>query len=319
MAFSTVSIAIDEILDTDFYPEVATKGNTNASLFKELLESLLNNFEIDIAATKMGVDTPITSIKTSALIIEDGTLLFTKSSPASILASLTLNGSNESVWMVDRITSNKSVSTVDLTASGATTLGSLSVTNDSVFGKNTDFTFSQVNEYEEVVVQMTYDIGTGYGLGTLNLTNASRKHIILTLDVTGETSIYNPGTTSWGGSLAGLKISLAVDSVSPALSGQSFTIQLGKIQTGGNQIFQSWTTFANLNTKFITLIPAISVPQPVAFGNSLPGAASTIKFSNDPLDSALSLYLTKLSDASGNNGVTVNRFITTSDRNMLYV
>lgn len=317
MAFTTVSIAIDEILDTDFYPEVAIKSNANFTLIADQIESLLNGFEIDIPSGKIGTDTPVNYIKVKNLVVEDGSILFTKTGPSQTLFGLSIDGSNESLMNVDKIVADTSVSTVNVTASGTTATQDLMVANDAAFSKSSSFIFSQSEEYEEAQIALTYQ--SGWAVGTINLTSASRRNIFLTLTINGELSIYNPGTSSWNGSLNGIKLLLKVDGTSPVERGQQFNIFLAKIVSGTTQIFQSWTTFANANTKYVYLYPDTSVGQSVAFGNNNPGDNPNIKFSNNALDSFIGLYATNLSDSSDNNGGTTNRFIIVSDRNMSYV
>jgi len=317
MAFNTVEIPIDEILDTDFYPEVATKSNANFALVKDQIEALLNGFEIDIAAGKIGVDTPVNTIRVKNLIVENGTVLFTKTGPSQTLFSVIIDGSNESLMNVDKLVADTSLTSAALTVTGASSTQTLTVSDDATFSKSSSFVFSQAEDYEETQVALTYD--SGWAVGTVNLTSASRRNIFLTLTINGELLIYNPGTSSWNGSLNGIKLYVKVDGTAPVEKGQQFNLFLAKILSGTTQIFQSWTTFANSNTKFVYLYPDTTTGQSVAFGNNNPGANPNIKFSNNPLDSFIGLYATVLSDSSDNNGVTTNRFIIIGDRNMNYV
>jgi len=179
MAFSPIQLPIEEILLTNFIPDIATISNANDIILKDKLEDLINQFEIDINTLSIGVDNPINSVKTNNILIENS-LLFQISPIGTIIARLEKDSNDESVFTVDNLNvSNQSqFEEVELnTLSVNTTLVSNSVETENLIIN------SQVVESKETVL---LDLVRGTSpttdaVSTLTLTSASKQNIFVKL------------------------------------------------------------------------------------------------------------------------------------------
>lgn len=226
MAFTPVEIPIQEILQTDFITDIGQIHNTNVLLLKDKIEDLLNTLEIDINGVTIGTDSPINSIKTVDLVLQDGGFIFQTGNPNDIIARLSKDVNDNSVFDVDFIDVD-----VEITAAHAT-FGTLSVGQGSSFN-SIDVTNllryngSIVESKETVSALLSKDLlSPTTAVATVTLTNTSKKNIYINL--VAEESLVS--TQVWNGSNFGtvteLILKLDFDASNPPLQNQSFTIHI---------------------------------------------------------------------------------------------
>jgi hypothetical protein len=71
MAFSPISLPIQEILLSNFVVDIATISNANDLILKDKVEDLINNLEIDLNGLSIGSDNPINYVKARTFIVQD--------------------------------------------------------------------------------------------------------------------------------------------------------------------------------------------------------------------------------------------------------
>lgn len=109
MAFSETDLAITSLLSTTFIGDMKTAINANNTLFKNSIESLINNLEIDLVNKYIGVDTPVAKIFSADEVISNSIVFKAgASSGASTIASLTQSG-GISTFLIDNVTMNKAL------------------------------------------------------------------------------------------------------------------------------------------------------------------------------------------------------------------
>lgn len=224
MAFSPVSLPIQEILLTNFVTDIATISNANDLILQDKLEDLLNNFEIDTNTLSIGTDNPINYVRAQSYIIQDTGFTFQTGSPAQIIARLEKNGSNESVLTVDRLNINVSSDQDDLVVNTATVNDSLTVDGTSTFTAPLEFTSSMIESKETVIAEVTL-VG-GVGEARLVLSSTSRKNIFVKLRATSGTEpnpVYTgPGTFA----VSAFELFIDFDQNNPPAQNSTFTIYL---------------------------------------------------------------------------------------------
>jgi hypothetical protein len=255
MAFTPISLPIQQILMTNFVTDIATITNANTLLLQAKLEDLINNLEIDTSTLSIGTTTPITYIKTQSVIIEDQSLVYQTGSPTPvIIASLTKNGSNESIFQVDRLITN-----IDASFS-AVTLNTLLLNTSAIFNGspvfNTPITInsSVIESKESIVSSLTWS-GTlaSPATTTVTLTSTSKQNIFITLQATAAptaNAVYNGASIAAG--INEFQIIFDFDLTSPPLPNTKFTIYIvDVIEASASSSITSPVQLATIPIKYI--------------------------------------------------------------------
>ena len=200
MPFTPISLPIQQILMTNFVTDIATISNANVILLQAKLEDLINDLEIDIATTSIGTTTPITSLKSQTVILQDTGLIYQAGSPTpTVIATLAKNISSESVLTVDHIVTNMTAGFDTITTNDITIANSATFTGTADFNAPVTINSSVVESKESVTANLTWAgvIGTPAET-TITLSNTSRQNIFLTLKAStapDPTPVYD-GTTA---------------------------------------------------------------------------------------------------------------------------
>ena len=254
MPFTPVALPIQQILMTNFITDIATITNANTLLIQAKLEDLINDLEIDIAGLSIGADNPINYLRAQSVIIQDQSLLYQTGSPTpTIIASLTKNISNESIFQADHLIAN-----IDA-AFDATTINNLVVNTTSVLNGSTTLNApvtinsSLIQSKENVTSNLTWD-GTisGAATATLNLTSTSRQNIFVTLKASASVpnSVYDG--TNIDPNISEFQLIIDFDSVSPPAANTVFTIYLvDVIESNASSSITSPVKLATIPIKLI--------------------------------------------------------------------
>jgi len=228
MAFSPVSLPIQEILLTNFVTDIATISNANSLVLKDKLEDLINNLEIDTTSLSIGTDNPISYVRAQSFVMQDTGFTFQTGSPAQVIAKLEKNVGLESILTIDRLNVNIAasidiVSATDITATGSLTAdaGAPTILNDSF-----QYT-AQIIESTEAVTATVTNQGTT-AEARITLTSASKKNILLTLNTVTSPAL-NYVYDGIGGFAAGLlrfALYIDFDVTNPPAQNSVFTITL---------------------------------------------------------------------------------------------
>jgi hypothetical protein len=239
MAFSPVDLPIQEMLQSDFIVDLATIHNSNVLLLKDKLEDIINNFEIDTNTISIGVDNPINSIKTQDIVIQGGGFVFQTGMPNQIIARLEKNGSDESVLTVDNLVVDSGISVSDVNVNSLTVNNSSTFTEDATFDGSI-ICNSQMVESKESVTVLVQRTGTtaSTAVGTLNLTNTSRKNIYVTLemdtDAVASTRVYDGTGSQFVSGINEFALSVDFDLNNPPVQNSSFTIYILNVTRSDN-------------------------------------------------------------------------------------
>lgn len=243
MAFTPVNIPVQEILETDFVVDLRVASNANALLLKDSIEDLINNLEIDVNTLSIGTDNPINYLRTDSIIIEDTGFVFQTGFPAQIIASLTKNGSNQSILNVDILTVDSNFQADALTSNSVVVADSL--TSNGILTLNAPLDVqSSVSESRESITAVLSD-NAGVAEATVTLTSTSRQNIYLTLDA--DASVYTGGGLVGG--ITDIRVIIDFDVTNPPVQNTEFTICLVNIKEQG----QSPTTsiISDINTALL--------------------------------------------------------------------
>lgn len=244
MAFSPVSLPIQEILLTNFVTDVATISNANDLLLQDKLEDLLNNFEIDTNTLTIGTDNPINYVRAQSFIIQDTGFTFQTGSPAQIIARLEKNGNGESVLTVDRLNINVSSDQDDIVVNTATVNDALVVDGTATFNAPVEITSASIESKETVILETT-DV-SGIGESRLVLSSTSKKNIFVKLRVSTAPDL-TPVYDGVGGFLvSSFELFIDFDQNNPPAQNSVFTIYLADVIENQSQtsIINDLTTSA---------------------------------------------------------------------------
>lgn len=179
MAFSPVSLPIQEILLTNFVVDIATISNANDLILKDKVEDLINNFEIDINALTIGTDNPINYVRAKTFIIQDTGFIFQTGSPSQIIARLEKNSSSESVLTVDRLNVNLIAGLEDLTVNTVIVNDAATFDGPTVANSSVEFKGASIESKETVTANL---VNTGTAAeARITLTSTSKKNIFVKL------------------------------------------------------------------------------------------------------------------------------------------
>lgn len=269
MAFTPITLQIEDILVTEFIPDAFTKVNSNFLELQGNFENLINDLQINVATGKIGETAPITSINTQNIILDSGTLVY-KNASAVQVASLTLNGSEESVFTVDHIVVDSDINVLNITSTGTITAAALAVSGAAAIAGKASFAVAQAITPALGTISLVYNSGTNYSEGTINLTNSTpgNNWFKLAADSATYSGTFNAG-------LLGIKLTIQFDGSVPPVDGSEFTFGFAGIFTGSTDITATFAGLGSGNT--ITLIPEATVSIQ---GNAVGTLAAPIDFMN---------------------------------------
>jgi hypothetical protein len=227
MAFTPISLPIQQILMTNFVTDIATITNANTLLLQAKLEDLINDLEIDISNLSIGTDTPINYLKAQTVILQDTGLLYQTGLPTpTVIASLTKNISNESIFQVDRLITNTAATF------NAATLNNLTINTSAIFNGTSTFNApltiasSVIESKESITTDFTWDGTAGSpAAGSITLSSTSKQNIFVTLKAStapATNPIYDG--TNINASISSFELTINFDSVSPPAQNTVFTI-----------------------------------------------------------------------------------------------
>ena len=225
MAFTPVTIPIQEILLSDFVTDVASISNTNDLLLKDKIEDLINVFEMDLNTISIGTTNPINTIKSGTVIAQGTGFVFQTNAPVQVISKIEKNVSNESVFTIDRINANLSIDVDDLTVNDVTVNTTL-VSNGAVTVNAKTTLNGQFVESKETVTLNLTKTGAAEGSARLTLTSSSKKNIFVTLKASTAPTL-NPvydGVSAITAGITGLALYIDFDATNPPAANSSFTI-----------------------------------------------------------------------------------------------
>ena len=179
MAFTPVSLPIQEILLTNFVTDIASISNANSLLLKDKLEDVVNLLEIDLTAISIGTDTAINSIKTKNVIIQETGLIFQTGTPNQIIARLEKNSSTQSVFTVDKLNVNIEIDTDSTVANSVTVNDALISNGPTLLTSSLEFNAQLIESKETVTATLTN--AATEAEARITLTSGSKKNILVKL------------------------------------------------------------------------------------------------------------------------------------------
>jgi hypothetical protein len=224
MAFSPISLAINEILLTNYVTDIATISNANDLILKDKIEDIVNILEIDTAGISIGTDNPINYLKTKSLVLIDTGFTFQKTGPTTTISSLVKNGSGQSVLTIDKINVNLDLVT-DIVNVNTLTVND-AATIDGTLTLNNVITFNNaVVESKEIVVLDLVKASSTEAAATLTLSNASKQNIYVKLKATTAPTlnpVYDGSAISTG--ITELTLNIDFDATNPPVENTKFDI-----------------------------------------------------------------------------------------------
>lgn len=288
MAFSPISLPIQEILLTNFVTDIATISNANDLVLQDKIEDLINNFEIDLTTLSIGTDNPINYVRAQSFIIQDTGLTFQTGTPAQIIAKLEKNINSESVLTVDNLTVNIAAGLDDINVNTVTVNTSATIDGPTLFNSSTENKGAMIESKETILVDLTND-GTN-AVATITLTSTSRKNIFVKFKATTAptlTPVYD-GVSSIASNYIGTpKIILYIDfdANNPPAQNTAFTIYLVDVV----EEFGLTSILSVVNAEAISTVirggtnqSALPTPTPVYLHNDLGPATYDIGINPTP-------------------------------------
>jgi hypothetical protein len=308
MPFTPISLPIQQVLMTNFVTDIATITNANTLLLQAKLEDLINDLEIDITNLSIGTDNPINYIKAQSVIIQDQSLIYQTGSPTpTIIASLTKNISNESIFQADHIIAN-----IDLSIDGGS-VNTLLVNNAATFDGTSEFNApvtinsSVIESQESISSTFTFDpLSVLYpttATTTLTLTSTSRQNIFVTLPVTTAPTINAVYTgAAINAAITDFLIIINFDLTSPPLPNTKFTIYLVDV-------------IDSAAISIVSTVQLAGLPLTLVGGTNLSTATSIITHNNT---SSIGLATTADLEVYGTN-ITFNYILDSNTDDRLIV
>jgi hypothetical protein len=226
MAFSPISLAINEILLTNYVTDIATISNANSLILKDKIEDIVNTLEIDPIAISIGTDNPINYLKTKSLILQDTGIIFQKTGPTATIASLVKNNSGESVFNIDNL--NVNIATVmDEVEVNSITVNDTATIDAAVTANGVAKFNNAVIESKEVIVLDLIKASSTEAAATLTLSNTSKQNILVKLKATTAPTlnpVYNGSAISTG--ITEITLNIDFDATNPPAENTKFTITI---------------------------------------------------------------------------------------------
>lgn len=224
MAFTPVSLPIQEILLTNFVTDIASISNANSLLLKDKLEDVVNLLEIDLTAISIGTDTAINSIKTKNVIIQETGLIFQTGTPNQIIARLEKNSSTQSVFTVDKINVNIDIDTDSIVANSVTVNDALISNGPTLLTSSLEFNAQLIESKETVTATLTN--AATIAEARITLTSGSKKNILVKLSAVTSPNlnyVYD-GVSAFAVGITKFVLFVDFDAVNPPAQNSTFTI-----------------------------------------------------------------------------------------------
>lgn len=224
MAFTPVSLPIQEILLTNFVTDIASISNANSLLLKDKLEDVVNLLEIDLTAISIGTDTAINSIKTKNVIIQETGLIFQTGTPNQIIARLEKNSSTQSVFTVDKINVNIDIDTDSIVANSVTVNDALISNGPTLLTSSLEFNAQLIESKETVTATLTN--AAPIAEARITLTSGSKKNILVKLSAVTSPNlnyVYD-GVSAFAVGITKFVLFVDFDAVNPPAQNSTFTI-----------------------------------------------------------------------------------------------
>lgn len=226
MAFSPISLAINEILLTNYITDIATISNANSLILKDKIEDIVNTFEIDPITISIGTDNAINYLKTKSLVLQDTGIIFQKTGPTTTIASLVKNSSGKSVFNIDNLNVNiatvmDSVDVNSITVNDTATIDA-AVTVNGIANFN-----NAVIESREAVTLDLVKASSTEAAATLTLSSTSKQNILVKLKATTAPTlnpVYDGAAISTG--ITELTLNIDFDATNPPAENTRFTITI---------------------------------------------------------------------------------------------
>lgn len=226
MAFSPISLAINEILLTNYITDIATISNANSLILKDKIEDIVNTFEIDPITISIGTDNAINYLKTKSLVLQDTGIIFQKTGPTTTIASLVKNSSGKSVFNIDNLNVNiatvmDSVDVNSITVNDTATIDA-AVTVNGIANFN-----NAVIESREAVTLDLVKASSTEAAATLTLSSTSKQNILVKLKATTAPTlnpVYDGSAISTG--ITELTLNIDFDATNPPAENTRFTITI---------------------------------------------------------------------------------------------
>ena len=252
MAFTTVDLAIQEILQTDFITDIASIHNSNVLLLKDKLEDLINNLEIDINNRKIGTDNAIESIKTDNLILQDDGFIYQTGVPNNIIASLSKNAFNESILRADILIVDSSMSVDVVNVNSLTVNTTLTTTGTANITGSLTLNSALVESKESVSVLAEFN-GATKADAVITLNATSKNNIYVTIEAetaVGATRVWTG--TAFSAGLASINLVVDFDITNPPAPNSTFNICIvDLIENSGNTSITSDANTATIPIKIV--------------------------------------------------------------------
>lgn len=271
MAFTQTNLSITPILESTFMSDLRLIENSNFTLLKESIESVINNLQIDLVNKYIGVDVPVAKVFSQDLVVSNSIVFKAGSTlSAATIASL-VQSAGVSTFTVDnlvltraftstaagsRIASPTIVIGTDSSNLPITYLSTLGVADKGLYvGDPTTAIktrlYGEVEIPKQAITQSFSNVGGTFSPKQINLIAAgdsSYSYAKLTLSKSDPQFIYvdlifPSGYVNYGNSIWLLLHESTTDR--PAI-GQTFTVILNKIK------------LYNLTEVDYSLLPAIS-------------------------------------------------------------
>jgi hypothetical protein len=226
MAFTPVSLPIQEILLTNFVTDIATISNANDLLLQAKLEDLINNLEIDVNSLSIGTDNAINFIKTQSVILQDQGIIYQTGTPNQIIAKLEKNGLNESIFTVDLLNVNAITSLNELNVNDMIVTDASSFNGPSEFNSTVNFKSSVIESKESVVLDLAAN--GSEAKATITLTNTSRQNIFVKLKAVTSPNIppVYDGVGNIIGTITNIALYIDFDATNPPAPNARYTIHI---------------------------------------------------------------------------------------------
>lgn len=226
MAFTPVSLPIQEILLTNFVTDIATISNANDLLLQAKLEDLINNLEIDINSLSIGTDNAINYVRTQSIILQDQGLIYQTGVPNQIIAKLEKNGLNESIFTVDILNVNAIAGLNELNVNDIVVADASAFNGPSEFNAPVNFKSTVIESKELVTLDL--EANGAEATSTLTLTNTSRQNIFVKLKAVTSPNIppVYDGVGNIIGTITNIALYVDFDATNPPAPNARYTIHI---------------------------------------------------------------------------------------------
>ena len=251
MAFSPVSLPLQEILMSDFIPDIGSKSNANDLLIQDLLEDLINNLEIDLNTLSIGTANAINYIRATSVIMEETGFIFQTGTPSAIIARLSKNGNNESVLNVDKLTVDIDIDAEILDVNTLTITDSATVNGPAVFNDTVEVTSGSIQSKETVIAELVkLTPAATVATAELTLTAGSNQNIFVTLraSTAPSTDFVYDGISAFG-VITEFQLVLNFDANVPPALNQEFTIYIVDVVDAGNNSIMNFVATETIPIK----------------------------------------------------------------------